>query len=351
MQGFLALDQISARARGRVVVAELTLALARGQRLALLGGPGAGKTAVLLLLTGFLRPHLGAIRLDGRDISALAPERRNIAAVFQEDTVFPHLSVAENVAYALRLRGHRRTERRQEAARTLGELGLAALLGRHPARLEPAQRRLLALARAAAAKPALLLVDEPAQPADAPAREAVRAALSAAPMLAGMTTVFATRDHAAAFALADAVALLQAGRLVQAGTPRELYERPASRLAAVASGACNLLDARLLGRDGDGIARLALPGGPARAQAAAGLPPGPVLLCVRPNRVHPDRHGPVRGPVESIAYLGGLTRITLRLPESPFVAELHEAPAGLARGQELSLGWRAGDAWALPAAP
>ncbi len=346
----LVLDRVTARRSGRdrgpVVLDRLSLALPRGQTLALLGPEGAGKTATLLMLAGFLRPALGTVRLAGRDITVAAPEVRDIAMVFHDDALFPHLSVLDNVAFGPKMRGVGRNERRARASATLAALGIAALAGRHPARLDATERRLVALARAAAAHPALLLIDEPPAPADAPQREAVREALRAALGGDHITAILATHDRAAAFALADTVALLRGGALQQIGAPRDLYQRPANRFVAGFTGGCNLLAATLLGRDGV-TARAALPGGPAAARAPDTLAAGPVLLCVRPHAVRLDPAGPVRGVVETVSYLGALTRVTLRTPE-PFVAEMTAAPA-LARGEMVAMGWDEADAWLMPA--
>jgi putative spermidine/putrescine transport system ATP-binding protein len=347
--GFLVLDRISARERGRTVLDGLSLALARGERLALLGAPGAGTTACVQLLAGFRRVVQGEVWLDGRAITHAAPHTRNIAAVFQEDTVFPHLSVLDNVAFGLKLRRVGTAERRRQAAAALAAVGATGLAGRHPARLDAAERRVVALARAAVLSPALLLVDEPATPADAPQRAAVRAALAAVLASQPLTCILATHDPQAAFAMADRVALLHEGTLLQLGTPQDLYQRPATRRVAAFTGACNIL-AGHLERHGN-AATVALADGAAPALAPSGLVEGPALICVRPHRVQPDPRGPVRGPIESIAYLGGLTRITLRLPQGPFVAELHEAPAGVACGDVFGFGWPAEAAWAMPMEP
>ncbi len=343
----LLLDRVTARARGREVLRDLSFTVARGQTLALLGPQGAGKTAALLLLAGFLRPVRGTVMLAGRDITAAAPDRRDISLVFQEDALFPHLSVLDNVAFGLKMRGLARTDRRGRAAAALDALGLAGLAGRHLARLDATERRLVALARAAASHPALLLIDEPPAPADAPPREAVRTALATLLGTGETTAILATHDRATAFALADRVAVLRAGALEQLDTPRDLFERPANRFVAGITGGCNLLAAALLGQEA-GVARVALPDGLAYARAPDALAPGPVLVCVRPHGVRLDQDGPVRGIVEAVSYQGALTRVTLRLPEGVFVAELAQAPS-LARGDRLALGWAAGDAWLLPA--
>ncbi len=333
----LLLDRVTVAGRERPLLTGLSLALGRGQTLALLGPEGAGKTAALLTIAGFLRQSLGTVKLAGRDITTALPENRDIGMVFQEDALFPHLSVLDNVAFGLKMRGHGRADRRQAAAQALEALGLAGLAQEHPSRLDAPKRRLVALARAVTCRPALLLVDE------APAgSEALRTVLGAE----HVTAVLATHDRAAAFGLADLVALLRDGALEQLDTPKALFERPATRFAAEFTGPCNLLPATLLGHAAGG-AVLKMSGGTANAQARPDLRAGRVLLCLRPHQVRLDPSGPLRGVVERIDYQGALTRLTLRLPEGALVADLAQAPSGLAPGVALTLGWAADDAWLL----
>jgi putative spermidine/putrescine transport system ATP-binding protein len=338
----LLLDRVTVRGRGRPILDGLSLALPRGQTLALLGPEGAGKTATLLALAGFLRLALGTVRLDGRDITAAPPETRNIAMVFQEDALFPHLSVLDNVAFGPKMRGLARPARRERARAALAALGIAALAERHPGRLEATDRRLVALARAVACQPALLLVDEPAADTPEAMRHALRSAAGAA-----RATIVATHDRAAAFGISNVVAVLRDGRLEQIGTPKDLFERPATRFVAGFTGPCNLLPATLLGHTGAG-AVLKLSGGTGNALADPALPAGRVLLCLRPHRVRLDPSGPLRGAVEQVDYQGALTRVTLRLPEGALVADLAQAPPGLSPGTQLAMGWDTADAWLLP---
>jgi ABC-type Fe3+/spermidine/putrescine transport system ATPase subunit len=340
----LVLDRVTVRRKGQEppILAEIGFTLPPGRTLALIGPEGAGKTATLLTIAGFLRPALGTLRLAGRDITATPPERRDTAMLAEQDALFPHLSVRDNVAFGLKMRSMPRTERRAAADTCLARLGVGALAQRHPARLDPEERRLVALARAVACRPALLLVDEPE------GDEAVLAALR--PLLRGEhpTAILATHDRAAAFGLADIVALLRAGQIEQLGPPRALFERPASRFAANFAGPCNLLPATLLGHTAAG-ALLKLSAGTANAQARPELPAGRVLLCLRPHRLRLDPTGSLRGPVEAIDYQGTLTRITLRAPEGTVIADLAQAPPGLAPGDPLALGWEPENAWLLPA--
>jgi len=338
---FLELDRVAGRYGGHIVVRNLSFSLAHGQRLALLGPPSSGKAAVLGLLAGFLKTMAGRIVLAGRDITRLAPSARGIGLVSARDTLLPQVSLIDNVAFGLRMRGLPRARRRHLAEEALGRLGLEAFAARYPRHLTALQRRLAALARAIAIEPELLLWEErEAQP------EAVRALLRSTLAALNLTAVLVLQDREAALAVADNVALLQAGRLQQFGSPQEVYESPTSRFAAEFLGRCNLMLGHLT-MPGGNIGGVRLSGGTAWARMPPNLPPGPVLVAVRPHRVRLDANGPVRGPVEHVDYLGALTRVTVCLPEGVFVAELAAAPAGLTRGVELGFGWAAEDAWLL----
>lgn len=345
-EAHLVLDRLTVRNRGRAVLDNLSLSVVRGETLALLGPQGCGKTATLLAIAGFLRPSLGSIRLAGRDITVAAPETRNVALAPDDDALFPHLSVLDNVAFGLKMRGVARDERRAQAAAMLSALGAGHLAARSPARLDPPERRLVSLARAAATHPALLLVDEPAAPEDADRREAARAVLGAALGPEHTTAILATHDRAAAFGLAGRVALLRDGRLEQLGTPQDLYEHPATRFVAGFTGGCNLLRATLL-HERDGEAVISVAGQTANARCAPGTPAGVMTLCLRPNRLRLEPGSPLRGLVESLAYQGAVTRATLRLGGETAVAEITHAPPGLAVGSEVGIGWNTADSWLI----
>jgi len=343
----LSMDRVTARLHGRPVLDAVSLRLERGQTLALLGPAGAGKTAILLALAGFLRLTSGSIRLADRDITAAAPETRDIAMAFDTDALFPHLPVLDNVAFGLKMRGVPRAARRAQALAALQVLGISGLAGKPPARLDPVERRLVALARAAVTHPALLLVDEPAASDASASREDARAVLRAALGPDHTTAILATHDRAAAFALAERVALLRDGRLEQQGTPQDLFDRPATRFAATFTGACNLLPAILL-HERDGAAVVNVAGVTAAACCPPGIAAGPVTLCIRPHRVRAGAGGKLRGVVERADFQGALTHITLGTQAGQCLVETAQPPPGLAPGVALGLDWDGTDAWAIP---
>jgi spermidine/putrescine ABC transporter ATP-binding subunit len=298
-----------------IALHELNLTVASGEMFALLGASGSGKTTLLRALAGFVEPTRGRILLDGRDVAADPPHRRPVNTVFQSYALFPHLTIAGNVAFGLRRQG---VARRDAAARVRDLLALVRLdgyEGRRPDALSGGQRQRVALARALAPRPGLLLLDEPLSALDRSLREQTREELLRIQRETGTTFVLVTHDQDEALSMANRIGLLHEGRLAQVGTPADLYERPASRYVAAFMGAENILPARV--RDRGPPALLDIPGiGPARAALAA--PPGPVSVALRPERLRLAAHGPdgdntATGTITTATYRGGTVDYRLRL--------------------------------------
>jgi ABC-type Fe3+/spermidine/putrescine transport system ATPase subunit len=227
---------------GRPVVHDVSLALGQGSFCALLGPSGSGKTTLLRLVGGYLAPAAGRISLAGRDVTDLPPERRGVGMVFQNYALFPHLSARDNVAFGPEVRGVSRAAARRRADDLLDLVGLApGERDRKPARLSGGQQQRVALARALAIEPALLLLDEPLSSLDRRLREQLRGELVDLQRRTGVTALLVTHDQEEALALADRVGILARGRLLQVGTPRELYERPCCPFVASFLGEANLL--------------------------------------------------------------------------------------------------------------
>src|SRR4051812_21317728 len=220
----------------------------------MLGPSGSGKTTALRLIGGFEKPSEGSIRLDGTDVTQLAPFERNLTTVFQDYALFPHMSVLDNVAYGLRVRKVAKDERRERAAEALRTVALHGMEGRRPAQLSGGQRQRVALARALVVDPAVLLLDEPLGALDLKLREQMQVELKQIQRRVGITFVFVTHDQEEALTMSDRVAVFDHGRIQQVGTPREIYERPASRFVAGFVGTSNGLSGEaaleLLGRAG-----------------------------------------------------------------------------------------------------
>ena len=229
------------------VLRRLDLTLAQGELLVLVGPSGCGKSTLLNLIAGFEQPTTGTILIDGQDLRGVEPSRRNIAMVFQSYALYPHLTVAENMAFALRLKGIARAAREQAVAAAAELLQITDLLRRKPADLSGGQRQRVAMGRALVRRPRLFLFDEPLSNLDARLRVEMRTLIKRLHQELGTTTVYVTHDQVEAMTLADRVAVMHAGAVQQLATPEDVYHRPATRLVAEFIGAptMNLLPARL----------------------------------------------------------------------------------------------------------
>jgi putative spermidine/putrescine transport system ATP-binding protein len=319
-------------------LAGVDLDVAAGERFCLLGPSGSGKTTLLRLVAGFEQPDAGTVSLHGARVDALPPERRNLGVVFQDYALFPHRTVAQNVAFGLRMRRVPKAQRRARVAEVLDLVRLGEVADRKPDQLSGGQRQRVALARALAPEPALLLLDEPLANLDRRLREALREELARVHTAVGVTIVLVTHDQEEALSLADRVGVLREGRLEQVGTPVELWQHPVSRFVAEFLGEMNLLPARLVT---PGCAELpALGGARVRVVADTGGPDG--LACLRPEAVlvTPPSHG-VGGVVERVAYAGGSATYRIALPGAPALlarAALPDGRPAFACGDRVGVG-------------
>ncbi|HVE65371.1 MAG TPA: ABC transporter ATP-binding protein, partial [Thermoanaerobaculia bacterium] len=233
---FLVLEHLDKHFGGLHVTKDVSLSIHRSEILALLGPSGSGKTTVLRTVAGFEVPDSGRVLVDGEDVTFLPPERRRFGIVFQHYALFPHMTVGENVAFGLESRGVKGGEARERVDRALASVDLAGFGARKVTEISGGQQQRVALARALAPEPRVLLLDEPLSNLDPSLRGRTRRELKRIIRAAGITTLFVTHEQEEAFELGDRVALMHAGRLEQVGSPRELYEAPASRFAAAFIG-------------------------------------------------------------------------------------------------------------------
>jgi spermidine/putrescine ABC transporter ATP-binding subunit len=237
---------LSKRYGAFTAVENLDLDLYAGEFLTLLGPSGCGKTTTLNMLAGFITPDTGTIILGGKDVTNLPPNKRNSAMVFQQYALFPHMTVAENVGYGLKMRRVPVAERRRRAAEALATVGLEDRGGRFPKQLSGGQQQRVALARAIAVRPKVLLLDEPLSNLDLKLREQLRLELIHLQREVGITTVFVTHDQTEALVMSDRIAVMNAGKVEQLGTPEELYQRPANQFVANFIGQSNIVRGRRL---------------------------------------------------------------------------------------------------------
>ena len=281
----VALEAVSFRYPGtQAGLFEVTLDIQPGELVVCLGPSGCGKTTLLRLVAGFLKPDAGVIRLNGNDVSALTARERECGVVFQAYALFPHMRVWENVAYPLRVREVPLDERRRRAAEMLELVGLTGLSERLPAQLSGGQQQRVALARALVFGPRALLLDEPLSALDAATRVAMRDEIRRIQRGSNIATLLITHDQDEALSLADRVVLLREGRLVQVGSPQQIYDAPADAFVAGFVGRANLLDATVIDAEtvDTAIGRLVTP----RHGHAAG---SALRLLVRPERIEVAR--------------------------------------------------------------
>lgn len=307
------------------VVRDFNLAVEKGEFISLLGPSGCGKTTVLRMVAGFETPSAGSIRIDGREVTGLRPNQRNIGMVFQAYALFPNLTVAENVAFGLKVKGVGRAEREARVAEMLNLIGLPELGGRYPFQLSGGQQQRVALARALAPQPQVLLLDEPLSALDAKIRVALRDEIRAIQRRLGITTIFVTHDQEEALSISDRVVVMNAGIAAQVGPPFEIYNRPANRFVAEFVGTLNLMEAEVLD---PGTGRLDLGG----VEVTLGRPvaPGRVTVAMRPEVVSLGRaegHDIVlEGRIDDVHFLGSVIRVQASLPGGRVMLDTFNRP-------------------------
>ncbi|MFC3124237.1 ABC transporter ATP-binding protein [Pseudoroseomonas globiformis] len=335
---FLVLDGIAKHYGSVAAVREVSVRVAQGEFLGLLGPSGCGKTTTLQMIAGFETPSAGAIRLEGRDLAAIPANRRNIGLVFQSYALFPHMNVAENVAFGLEMRKVPKPERTERVKRALDLVHLSHLAERYPRQMSGGQQQRVALARALVIEPRLLLLDEPLSNLDAKLREEMQVELRELQKRVGVTTILVTHDQQEAMALCDRVAVMQAGNIVQIDEPWRAYDAPADGFVADFLGRSNRLPARAgSGRAECGGHNFPLPDGFAGHT-------GDIALTIRPERlrIHPEGSSGLAGTVHSRVFLGGfwLVRVETAVGDMMVTVQNTGTPPA-AEGERIALDWDA----------
>ena len=304
----LVIDRLSKRFSGTVAVADVSVAVGDGELLCLLGPSGCGKSTVLRMVAGFENPSEGRVLIDGEDVVALPPERRPTGMVFQSHALWSHMTVAQNIAFGLRLRGLARAEVKARVGSVLELVGLAGYEARYPAQLSGGQQQRVAIARCVVLEPKILLMDEPFSALDAHLRVRLREEVRAIQQRLGLTTMFVTHDQDEALTLADRIVVMRAGAVEQVGTPGEIYAAPATRFVASFIGTMNLIETEASG----GSAGLA------GARVGGDLPDGPLTIAVRPEDIALGEPG-WTGRIERVLDLGAFRMLDVALDGGPTV--------------------------------
>jgi spermidine/putrescine ABC transporter ATP-binding subunit len=338
-------------------VEDVSLEIDSGEFVTLLGASGSGKTTTLMIVAGFTAPTSGDVLLDGQSIVGLPPEKRGIGVVFQNYALFPHMTAVKNAAFPLRMRGIGRGEALLSAEAALHRVGLEGLGSRLPAQLSGGQQQRVALARALVFEPGLLLMDEPLGALDRALREQMKTEIRRLHKDLGVTVVYVTHDQEEALTLSDRIALMNRGKIIQIGSPSDLYERPSNAFVAGFIGEGSLIEGKVV-RKSTGLSRLAPDtGGPPFDVRGSTMPEGSrAFLFIRPEKVvvtteardRSDAHG---AEVIDALYVGDITRLTLRLEHGQTLTAKHVNRSGvpaLCAGTTVRVSFSPEDAILLP---
>jgi putative spermidine/putrescine transport system ATP-binding protein len=328
----------------------------KGEFISFLGPSGCGKTTTLRMIAGFETPTTGQIRVNSQDITGLRPNQRKIGMVFQSYALFPNMTVADNVAFGLKVAKKPADEIAQRVKEMLGLIGLPHLGNRYPFQLSGGQQQRVALARALAPKPQVLLLDEPLSALDAKIRVSLREEIRAVQRELGITTVYVTHDQEEALSMSDRIVVMNEGRVEQMGTPFEIYNRPKTRFVASFVGTLNMLKAQVLDA---ASGRVSIDGQEVLvATGLQGLRNGETCsLALRPEAVLLGQHGPERnhmnGTIQEVSFLGSVVRVRVRFHDNVVSLDTFNNPGMRLpeRGQPVTVSFSREDLLLLEEAP
>ncbi len=342
---------VSKRYGNVTAVDTANLKIEQGELVTLLGPSGSGKTTILSMIAGLTTPSIGHIKIGGRDVTHIPPSKRNLGMVFQSYALFPHMSVFDNIAFPLSIRGLRKADIAQRVAKALQQVRLGGLQDRGPDQLSGGQQQRVALARALVFEPDILLLDEPMGALDKKLREEVQLELRQLQRELGVTTVLVTHDQEEALSLSTRLVVLDHGRVQQVDTPLNAYTRPHNRFVAQFIGAANIFEGQIApGSAGDEIVLAS--GESVRCKADHGVT-GPACLVVRPEHLkvlEASAVGGLHGHVIETVYFGQSVRVHLQTNAGmPVVAILDCLQPFLAPSQAVKLYWAPEQAWVMAA--
>ncbi len=324
----LRLEDVSKHFGAVTALERSNLTVAPGVLLSLLGPSGCGKTTTLRIIAGFEAPDTGRVVIDGRDVSPLPPNKRGLGMVFQNYSLFPHMKVGENIAFGLRMARVAAGEIRRRVGEMLDLVHLPGHEERFPHQLSGGQQQRVALARSLVTNPSVLLLDEPLGALDKNLRENMQFELRRIQRALGITTILVTHDQEEALTLSDRVVVMNEGRILQAGTPSEVYESPRTRFVSEFLGTSNLFEGRLAAHEGAGprafTARFGERAVALRVAAGGDVAEGPATVAVRPEKITPSEDRPERGNVLEGEVLGHVFRGSYHAYEVTFAGR--EAP-------------------------
>ena len=344
----IVLDNVSRRFGELPAVDGVSLEIAAGEFFSLLGPSGCGKTTTLRMIAGFEEPDDGRVWLAGEDVTSVSPKRRNVNMVFQDYALFPHMTVADNVGFGLRLKHVARNEIAARTNEMLGIVRLEGLAERRPGELSGGQRQRVALARALVNRPAALLLDEPLGALDLKLRREMQLELKRIQKSTGTTFVYVTHDQEEALTMSDRIAVMNGGRVQQLNDPRSLYERPETSFVADFIGTSNALRVGITSRNGD-LAVMELGDGTRICVDCPNAPSETVQITIRPEKIRigaddDPRRSRVSGVVVERIYLGSLSQVLVELStgEQLVVHELNDDfVSGAEAGEPIELSWAA----------
>lgn len=348
--GGITLRNLQKRYGSAMAVDDVSLSVSPGEFISLLGPSGSGKTTTLMMIAGFELPNSGQVLLDGKDITRLPPHRRELGVIFQNYALFPHMTVAENVAYPLRMRRMAKVEIETRVRRILDQVHLGALASRYPHQMSGGQQQRVAIARALVFDPPVLLLDEPLGALDKKLREHLRNEIKTLHKEVGKTMIYVTHDQDEALAMSDRVAVMHEGRIRQVSAPKDIYRRPTDLFVAGFVGEVNLIPVKLKSGVVEGPAGEILPAAPWKGEERE------ATLCVRPEHLHLETSAGgsssgLQGRISGVTFVGDATIFEFRSERGLQLQSkmLNVSPKSMEVGDPCVASWAVDDATILTA--